>query len=97
MQSDTITKEQITRFRHFSLRLSERYGILISFHEYMELHNNYFCVLWQEEKRGKNGKHVRFGGHMIIQNKLVLVAKGDWGGLITVLPLKSKFWKYQKI
>ena len=81
-------------FPHFSLRLSERYGILITFEEYNDL-----CIVPAIElKKRYTPLRTSTVNVMKIKGREVLVVK--WGNvLVTALPHKNRlnYPKYIKL
>lgn len=90
--TDEIKKMYIKHFRHFSERLSLRYGILISFEQYIELHVQIIEVT--EIKIDENGRKTTIG-YISVNDQKIKVVKSLWvlgKPLTTALPL-SKFTK----
>ena len=81
------TEGYIKTFKHFSLRLVERYGLFITFEEYV-----FLCELPFIKKPKRVNNHS-IEGVIKIQNINVKVIKSMWRKdfrpLITVLPLKK--------
>ncbi len=87
--SDELTRKQknlySVLFRHFAMRLLERYGVLIVFEDYVVLSRNFRI---RKAKRQRSG---RVSGFMKIKGKQVRVVKSnDPPALITALPIKKK-------
>jgi hypothetical protein len=72
MVKTDIEKYQI-HFRHFAMRLFERFDILITFDEYVDLCKNY-TTLKEQKHKFKNGK-THHEGFIEIKGKLIFVIK----------------------
>ena len=83
--------EQLQRhFRHFSLRLVERYNIFITFEEYIN-----FCNLpriYDEVYIKRNDGRTCFKGYIKIKGKKISVYRQSSRprALLTALPLETK-------
>ena len=90
--TDETRKIYIKHFRHFSERLSLRYNILISFEQYITLHEQIIEVT--ELKKDENGRKSTIG-YICVDSKKIKVIRSEWvlgKPLTTALPL-SKFTK----
>jgi hypothetical protein len=77
-------------FRHFSMRLHERYGVFITFEEYLEL-NKIKYLKKQKIIKNKEGKR-RLIGYCNIKNVNVLCCRSINSKIfITALPFENKF------
>lgn len=89
-----ITKEDVLRhfFPHFALRLSERYGILITFDEYAELSDYY---IKRGKLRLKDGKPDIYIGYLKIHGTEVKVFKSakTYKVLLSAVPHEDHFIK----
>lgn len=81
-------KAAVVFFRHFSQRLSERYGLLISFDYYLTLSS---LFLRSGKFKVKDDGQTHMHGYLIIHDVKVRVIKStSWHKLlITALPLKN--------
>lgn len=86
----TALKIYEKHFRHFSERLSLRYGILITMQDYIELHSKELETII-EEKQEKDG--ISLEGYISIKGEKVRVVKSIFISgrpLITALPITFK-------
>lgn len=76
-------------FKHFALRLSERYGIFITFDEYVELCKFDYIKFQKRVETYDKVERLRNEGWLIIHNTPVKVIRnvGVYKPLITALPL----------
>lgn len=96
MSQNRIEKLQYF-FKHFSIRLNERYNILITFNEYVELCN--LSLLKREELlRRPNGSKC-LHGYIDIKNTLVRVYRDHKKpkALLTALPIVAEYNNVIKI
>lgn len=75
-------------FRHFSLRLSERYNLLISFEDYVLLSKMPYIL--KAKRNVRNDGHVAMVGFISYNEQKVRVIRGigKITPLLTALPLK---------
>lgn len=93
-QSETnIRRKYETFFPHFSLRLSERYGLYITFEEYVRLCCKVPLINWKKRK-SKEGWHIPcMQGFIYVQKTKIKVRKsigGNFTPLLTALPITTK-------
>ena len=88
MKQKTINTLQYF-FRHFSLRLSERYNILITFEDYVELCKMPFIKSQKLKTKGETSFHK---GNIEIKGIRVNVYRGTYGmrPFLTALPINKK-------
>lgn len=88
MKKKTLNNLQYL-FRHFASRLSERYNILITFEEYVELCKLPFI---RSQKLKVNGDKFYYKGNVIIKTVKVNVYRSTIGmkPFLTALPINKK-------
>jgi len=76
-------------FKHFALRLSERYGIFITMDEYVELCKLDYIKFQVRLDISKKTHRLRNSGWVLIHNKPVKVIRnaGVYKPIITALPI----------
>ncbi len=92
----TIEKTAPIRFRHFAMRLAERYNIFITYEEYLQI-NKSGRLKKQRYKMHSDG-HIGLVGYVTIQNKEVKVCRDyNHRTLLTALPDKREKDEFKKI
>ena len=87
MKQQTVNRLQFL-FRHFAMRLLERYGVLITFEEYVQLCKIPFIRC---QKLKENGKNSYYKGNVDIKGVRVKVYRSTYGckPFLTAIPINK--------
>jgi hypothetical protein len=81
----TLKQRKEYLFRHFSMRLYERYGLFINY-EYYEV----LCKVLLRCRKKYKGSDITLRGYIFIHGNKVKVLKDiRFGNLLTALPIKN--------